>query len=296
MSALPLPLELELGADPGKLHRYFVLDVFTDVPLRGNQLGVFADARGFPDELMQRLALELNLAETIFVLPPEADGHARIRIFTPGSELPFAGHPVLGGAFVLAEALALDEVRLETGLGTIRVRLERSGGRVSFGWMEQPIPPWRPYARAAELLAALGVERALLPVELYENGPHHVLVRLESEDAVAALRPDMRALGAHDRVAASCFAGSGGRWKTRMFAPALGVPEDPATGSAAGPVAVHLGRHGAVPFGTPIELRQGVEIRRPSVLHARAEGTSERIERVEVGGSAVVVARGEFRA
>jgi len=288
--SLELPLELELAAN-----RYYVVDVFTDTPLEGNQLGVFADGRAFTDDQMQRLALELNVAETIFVLPPEQGGDVRIRIFTPASELPFAGHPVLGASFVVATALGLDEVRLETGLGVVPLRLERSRGRVVFGWMEQPVAPYRPYERADELLAALGVERSLLPVEAYENGPLHVFVRLESEEAVAALSPDLAALATHPRVGANCFAGSGSRWKTRMFAPSLGVPEDPATGSAAGPLAMHLARHGVVPFGERIEVRQGAEILRPSLLHACAHGTAEQIERVEVGGSAVIVARGEYR-
>jgi trans-2,3-dihydro-3-hydroxyanthranilate isomerase len=290
-------LPLDLGLEPGErgLHRYFVVDVFTDRPLEGNQLGVFADGRSLSSEEMQSLARELNVAETVFVLPPEQGGHARLRIFTPAAELPFAGHPLLGASFVVGTALELGEVRLETGLGIVPLRLERSGGRVVFGWMEQKIPPLRPYERADELLAALGVERSLLPVEAYENGPLHVFVRLESEEAVAALRPDLAALARHDGVGASCFAGSGAEWKTRMFAPALGVPEDPATGSAAGPLAVHLGRHGAVPFGRRIEIRQGAEIGRPSLLHARAEGSAERVETVEVGGSAVIVARGEYR-
>ena len=109
------------------------------------------------------------------------------------------------------------------------------------------------------------------------------------------LKPDLAALGTHARVGANCFAGSGTSWKTRMFAPSLGVPEDPATGSAAGPLAMHLGRHGVVPFGERIEIRQGVEILRPSLLHARAHGTAEKVERVEVGGSAVIVARGEYQ-
>lgn len=295
MTALELPLELELSADGGGLHRYYVVDVFTDTALEGNQLGVFADGRGFTDEQMQSLARELNVAETVFVLPPEQGGDVRIRIFTPASELPFAGHPVLGASFVVGGALAVDELQVETGLGVVPLRLERVEERVVFGWMEQPVAPRQPYERAEELLAALGVERSLLPVEVYENGPRHVFVRLESEEAVAALRPDLAALEGHARVAANCFAGSGGRWKTRMFAPSIGIAEDPATGSAAGPLAMHLGRHGVVPFGERIEIRQGAEILRPSLLHARAHGTAERIERVEVGGSAVIVARGEYR-
>jgi trans-2,3-dihydro-3-hydroxyanthranilate isomerase len=161
--------------------------------------------------------------------------------------------------------------------------------------MQQRVPAWSPYEHEAELLTALGVVRSGLPVEAYPNGPLHVYVELESERAVAELRPDMRAL-AELEACANCFAGHGKSWKTRMFAPGLGVSEDPATGSAAGPLAVHLGRHGRVAFGEEIEIRQGAEIGRPSVLYARAEGSPERVERVEVGGSAVIVARGEFLA
>ena len=123
-----------------------------------------------------------------------------------------------------------------------------------------------------------------------------VYVALRSEDEVAALDPDHAALG---RVAGiggvNCFAGSGDRWKTRMFAPGKGVPEDPATGSAAGPLAVHLARHGRIGWGDEIRISQGAEVGRPSTLHARVDGSADAIERVEVGGSAVVVARGEFR-
>src|SRR5205085_415658 len=158
-----------------------------------------------------------------------------------------------------------------------------------------PIPTWRSYEREAELLAALGVRRSRLPVLAYKNGPLHVYVELESEAEVAALRPDLGALAGLAEVGANCFAGSGRRWKTRMFAPAHGVPEDPATGSAAGPLALHLARHGWVPFGEEIVISQGAEIGRPSVLHALVEGTADAIERVEVGGSAVVVARREVR-
>ena len=277
------------------LRRYTVADVFTDTPLEGNQLAVFTDGSGIPGERMQLLARELNLSETVFVLPPEQGGDARIRIFTPAAELPFAGHPVLGTAFVLGDLFDLEVVRLETGVGMVPVALERDGDRIVFGRMEQPIPRWEAYEREAELLAALGVERSGLPVEAYSNGPLHVYVELESEEAVAALRPDLDALAELTGVGANCFAGSGGSWKTRMFGPALGIPEDPAAGSAAGPLAVHLARHGRIAFGDRIEIRQGAELGRPSILHACAEGSAERVERVEVGGSAVVVGRGEYR-
>jgi trans-2,3-dihydro-3-hydroxyanthranilate isomerase len=270
-------------------HRYVVADVFTDVPLAGNQLAVFTDAREIPEHLLQPLAREMAFSETVFVYPAEGKGHVRIRIFTPQLELPFAGHPVLGCAFVLAAPLQLQEIHLETGVGVVPVRLEREEMRIVFGRMEQPYPTVEPFREEAALLAALGVERSELPVELYDNGVRHVYVALGSERQVAELAPDLQALS---RVEAgvNCFAGSGLRWKTRMFGAALGVEEDPATGSAAGPLAVHLVRHGLVPLGEQVEISQGAELGRPSTLYARADEA-----RVEVGGSAVVVARGEFR-
>lgn len=274
--------------------RYVVVDVFTDEPLAGNQLAVFTDAREIPAELMQRLAREMNFSETVFVLPSE-EGDARIRIFTPTAELKFAGHPTLGSAFVLGGPLQLEVIRLETGAGVVPVRLEREGPRIVFGRMEQPLPTVEPYADAEELLDALGVARSELPVEVYDNGMEHVYVTLASEDEVAALKPDLARLADFPpRRGFNCIAGDGSRWKTRMFAPAGGVPEDPATGSAAGPLAVHAARHGRIDFGQEIEISQGAEIGRPSTLYARADGSADQLERVEVGGSAVIVARGEF--
>jgi trans-2,3-dihydro-3-hydroxyanthranilate isomerase len=292
------PMGTPRGRRPdGAASHYVIVDVFTDTPLQGNQLGVFTDARALSTEQMQRLARELNFSESVFVLPAQRGGDVRVRIFTPTAELPFAGHPVLGAAIVVAAALRSATVTLETGIGAVPVRLgaelERTA-RAAFGWMRQPNPSWRAYEHAGELLESLGVERSGLPVEAYVNGPLHVYVELEGEDRVAALRPDMRALAELGELCASCFAGSGRRWKTRVFAPGLGVAEDPATGSAAGPLAVHLARHGRTAFGEEIEVRQGEEIGRPSLLHARADGSPQRIERVEVGGAAVMVACGEF--
>jgi trans-2,3-dihydro-3-hydroxyanthranilate isomerase len=277
-------------------HPYVVADVFTDTPLQGNPLAVFTEAADIPAELMQRTARELNLSETAFVLPPERGGTAHLRIFTPAAELPFAGHPILGSAFVVGERDGGSEVRFETGAGLVPVALERDGEQgIRFGWMEQPLPAVEPYEDADELLRALGVERSGLPVEAYRNGPRHVYVELPSEDAVAALKPDLGAFPAGGDLGVNAFAGAGARWKTRNFAPALGVPEDPATGSAAGPLALHLARHGRIVFGDEIEIRQGLEIGRPSTLHARVDGSADRVERILVGGSAVIVARGEYR-
>jgi len=277
-------------------HRYVVADVFTDTPLQGNQVAVFTDARDIPEEQLQPIAREMNFSETAFVYKPEGEGHARVRIFTPATEVPFAGHPILGTAFVLAGPLQLEEIRLETLQGIVPVRLERDELRIVFGRMEQPLPTIEPYEGEAQLLAALGVERSELPVEVYDNGIRHVYVTLESEEAVAALRPELSRLGDLDAVlGVNCIAGSGTNWKTRMFAPAGGVPEDPATGSAAGPLALHLARHGRIGFGDEIEISQGVEIGRPSTLFARVDGSADQLERVEVGGSAVIVGRGELK-
>jgi trans-2,3-dihydro-3-hydroxyanthranilate isomerase len=271
--------------------RFVVTDVFSDVPFAGNQLAVFTDARGIPEERLQVLAREINFSETVFVYPAEGDGHARIRIFTPTLELPFAGHPVLGTAFVLGGPLQLDELWLETGAGVVPIRLERDGSRIVFGWMRQPAVAAEEYDGAAELLALLGVERSGLPVELYRQGPGYVYVELDSPEAVTAVKPDFVALAEVLPYGLDCFAQDGGAWKSRVFVPAHGVDEDPATGSAAGPLALHLSRHGRIAIGDEIEIRQGEELGRPSILHAVARSPEE----VEVGGSAVVVARGEFR-
>lgn len=276
-------------------YRYVVADVFTDTPLQGNQLAVFTDARGLDGRTMQSLALEIGFSETTFVLPAERGGTVRMRIFTPKSELPFAGHPCLGTAWVLAGPLQRDLVELETASGIVPVELDRDdSGAITFGRMVQPLPTVEPYPDVDSLLHALGVAASRVPVERYDNGVRHTLVSLGSKEEVAAVRPDLSAL-AELGAYVSCFAGEGARWKTRMFAPGAGVPEDPATGSAAGPLAVHLCRHGLVEWGEWIEISQGVELGRPSTLFARADARDGQVSEVTVGGRAVVVARGEFR-
>jgi trans-2,3-dihydro-3-hydroxyanthranilate isomerase len=275
--------------------RYLLLDVFSERPLEGNQLAVFLDGRALEAARMQALARELNLAETVFLLPAGDGADVRARIFTPATELPFAGHPVLGAAAVVARALALDTVTLETGAGPVPVAVQQRTDRVSSGWMRQPLPRCSPFEAPDALLEALGLGSSELPVLVYENGPRHVYVTAPDEATVAALRPDLGALARlGEGIGVNCFAGAGSSFKTRMFAPALGVPEDPATGSAAGPLALHLARHGRIAYGQEIEIRQGDEIGRPSLLRARVQGSDEVLEAVEVGGSAVLVAAGEF--
>lgn len=276
-------------------YRFLVVDVFTDTPLAGNQLAVFTNAVGMSDELMQRVAREINFSETTFVLPSEDGGDIRMRIFTPSRELPFAGHPTLGTAFAVAGPLQSVMVRIETGSGVVPVILEREGAKLVFGRMQQPVPSVEPYPEAARLLAALRIERSELPVELYDNGVRHVYVTLPTPADVATVRPDVELLEAvlgEDAVNVS--AAKGVYAKTRMFMRDVGIREDPATGSAAGPLAAHLARHGRISWGDELTISQGDEVGRPSLLYARAEGASGEIASVEVGGSAVVVAKGEF--
>lgn len=274
-------------------YRYVHADVFTDVPLTGNQLAVFTDGRGLDDATMQALAFEIGFSETVFALPPEQGGTARIRIFNPKAEMPFAGHPTLGAAFVLGAPLQLGVIDLETGVGVVPVRLERdASGALVFGRMTQLVPTVAEHETPERVLAALGVERSTLPIELYDNGARHVVVCLADEAELAAVRPDGDAIAALEVTGVNCVANGATGWRNRMF---WTNGEDPATGSAAGPIACHLARHGLIGWGEEIVLRQGVEMGRPSTLHARADGGDGLIDGVEVGGSAVVVARGEFR-
>jgi trans-2,3-dihydro-3-hydroxyanthranilate isomerase len=287
-------------------HPYTVLDVFTDTPLAGNPLAVFTAGEEIPSRLMQAVARELNLSETIFLLPGDDESDATVRIFTPAAELPFAGHPTLGAAFVVGgeegAASGRDFVRLRTGVGVIEVTLTREHGEIVYGEMGQNQPKITPISDSSSIFQALGVERAELPVEVYENGPQHTMVALSTPDQVAALTPDLAALARLGRdlelpsLGVSCFAKvSDGHFKTRMFAPGLGVAEDPATGSAAGPLVLHLVRHGWAAPGDEIEIVQGVEIDRPSLLRARIDGDPANPTRIAVGGSAVTVAHGHFR-
>lgn len=276
---------------------FTICDVFTDKPLQGNQLAVFSDGASVPDELQQPLAREINFSETVFVYPPEDPANtARIRIYVPTAEIPFAGHPVIGTAIVLATERGLDRLVLETGVGPIEISVDGS-----FATMLQRVPTVAPFEHAEELLKVLGVDHSELPVEVYDNGMAHIYVVLDSPESVAALDPDVAALArlqtstGNEGSGFNCFAGSGTKWKTRMFAPAQISGEDPATGSAAGPLACHAVRHGLVDLGTEITISQGAEIGRPSTLYARVSGDSrDAITEVAVRGSAVIVGNGSF--
>ncbi|MFG3043398.1 PhzF family phenazine biosynthesis protein [Streptomyces sp. NPDC048241] len=277
------------------MHPYVVVDAFATEVLKGNPVAVYFDADDLTASQMQCIAREMNLSETTFVLAPREGGDALVRIFTPVNELPFAGHPLLGTAIAIGNRGPLDQLKLETAKGIIPFELTRTDGVVTAAWMQQPVPEWEPFDRREELLAALGVEETALPVDIYRNGPRHVLVGLHSVAELSALRPDHRALGAFEDMAANCFAGSGTQWRSRMFSPAYGVVEDAATGSAAGPIAIHLARHGLIEYGQRIVITQGVEMGRPSPMHSLAEGSGERATQVVVGGDGVIALEGTLR-
>jgi trans-2,3-dihydro-3-hydroxyanthranilate isomerase len=279
-------------------HDYEIWDVFTDTPLEGNPLGVFPRAEDLPSRLHQRLARELNLSETVFILPEDpAVADAQIRIYTPMTELPFAGHPTLGAAYAVAARHGYRRVRLRTGAGIVEVTMTRDEhGAITQGEMRQPIPTVADHPDPVGLLAALGLERSELPVELYTNGPSHAVVTVAARATLSALTPDMGALVALGEFGVAVVARTGpAQVCSRNFCPALGVPEDPATGSAAAPVAVHLLRHGLEAAGTAIEISQGVEMGRPSRLLATAWGSATEVEAVTVAGGAVRVATGRYR-
>jgi trans-2,3-dihydro-3-hydroxyanthranilate isomerase len=261
-------------------HRYVLCDVFAQRPLEGNALCVFTDARNLDEARMQALARELNLSETAFVLPPEAGGHFRLRIFTPSRELPFAGHPVIGTAVVLGRVVPIQELVLETGAGLLTVRLVREEAAVSGAVMQQPAPTFSMHPAGDAVCAALGLEAR--PVVVGDNGLKVALVDAGSQEQLSTLTPNLGALLAIDGIEILSVYADGDPVRVRVFCPWAGIAEDPGTGAAAGPLGVHLGRS--------LTILQGVEICRPSTITVEvAEGMGPR-----VGGSAVLVGRGHY--
>ncbi|MFD0255042.1 PhzF family phenazine biosynthesis protein [Streptomyces sp. NPDC127113] len=274
------------------MHTYVVVDAFSRRPLSGNPVAVVLESDDLSADQMQRIAREMNLSETTFVLRARKGGDAYVRIFTPVNELPFAGHPLLGTAVALAGRTGAQRLDLETAQAVVPFHLEEAGQGALRARMRQPVPTWGPFDHADEVLEALGIGASSLPVEVYVNGPRHVLVGVESVGALSKLDPDHRALSRFRDLAFNCIAGQGSTWRNRMFSPAYGVVEDAATGSAAGPVAIHLARHGLLAYGRPLGIVQGVEIGRTSHMEALVHGHGERVDSVEVAGHAVVTAEG----
>jgi trans-2,3-dihydro-3-hydroxyanthranilate isomerase len=287
------------------------VDVFTRRAFGGNQLAVFTDARGLADVEMQAIAREMNYSESTFVLPPDdRSNDARVRIFTPGRELPFAGHPTVGTAYVLGTARGLGALRLELGVGPIGVSVELGDGRAGAAEMEQPLPTFRPVnSDAATLAGLLGLApedvAASPPPEFGSAGVEFLYLPLRSLEAVQRASADLAALrrffADHGHPAIYVFStetvSPDAAAHARMFALSLGsgVNEDPATGSAAGPVGASLVRHGLQQPGR-FTLEQGYEIQCPSQIEVEIAVTAGAVRRVRVGGGVVRVAEGVLLA
>ena len=298
--------------------RFFIYDVFTDRPFEGNQLAVFPDARGLSARQMQTLTREMNFSESTFVLPAETPGtDNRMRIFTPGAELPMAGHPTIGTTFALADegviASGRDKFVFGLGVGPTTVELAWAQAALSFAWMDQRLPDFRePASSRADIIRAAGldtaaVDRTNLPVEEVSCGVPFIFVPVATRAAVDAAEPDMSTM---KRLRSAFPGGHVGLFVfstepvdrevtaySRMFAPGLGVAEDPATGGASGPLGSYLVKHKLAPAAGDMLSWQGVAMGRPSRIHIRitraADGATTR---VQVGGQAVRVGEGRIVA
>ena len=288
------------GPSLGTVYGYVIADVFTDTALEGNPLAVVPDAAGPTPERMQRIAREgSNLSETTFVLPPTGGGDVRVRIFTPVGELPFAGHPTFGTAAVLAATghpgVRGGGLRMETGMGVVPSGSPGgpAGGCSPRGCCSRS----RSGSRTRGPRSCRRTRRRGFRCRSRSTATGRGTRSSGSGTCeLSALRVDLRALAEHEDLAANCFAPTDDPlvWRARMFSPAYGVTEDAGTGSAAGPLALHLGRHGRAPLGGAITVRQGVEMGRPSTIRAQVTMAGGAVERVEIAGSAVVVADGRL--
>jgi trans-2,3-dihydro-3-hydroxyanthranilate isomerase len=289
-------------------YRYYLCDVFTDRAFHGNPLAVLSDARGLDGETMQAIAREFRFSETAFVTPPDDPRHtARVRIFTPGGELPFAGHPTLGSAYVLGSigaAPGARELVFEQAIGPVTVTIERDRGRIVRCTLTAARPPEQGAAGPPEgkLAQMLGLNTAdfAAPAECWSCGVPFLVVPLGSIDALAraSLHRErwVSLLGNSEAGNVYPVAADGDTWRVRMFAPGLGVGEDPATGAAAAALAGWLIRR--TPAGAATRqwtIRQGAEIGRPSTIYLEADVEAGRATRVRVGGAAVMIGDGVLR-
>jgi trans-2,3-dihydro-3-hydroxyanthranilate isomerase len=282
---------------------YHVVDVFTSTPLEGNALAVFPDGSGLDTNTMQRIAREMNLSETTFIIPGESrDGATRVRIFTPGREMAFAGHPTVGTAYVMrrlgivpADVAAFE---LLENVGRVRVRVDR--GDDPMLWLTNPIIRDMGALPRDLCAAALNLaERDLLPdipCEIFSAGVPISFIPLKDPDTVDRATPNaevMRRL-TRDNQDAQCFfpfAPTASGAYSRMFAPEFGIVEDPATGGATGPLAAFMMKHGLAlrADGTRLVSEQGKKMGRRSLLHVLVHGESGS-DGIEVGGHVVAVA------
>jgi trans-2,3-dihydro-3-hydroxyanthranilate isomerase len=305
-----------------KEYRFVQVDVFTEEAFGGNPLAVFPDAEGLTTQEMQKLAREMNLSETTFVLPPrDKSADFKVRIFTPGLELPFAGHPVVGTHWVLAHLGRVDlkepttEVRFELGVGVLPAELEVVDGRVRRVVMTSDQPTFLDVLEdVTELAAGLGlppeaITETGLPVQAVSTGIPSLMVPIRSLAEVQALDGGRLNVAALTQACESVETNTAlvftletedpqATVHVRMFAPMVGVPEDPATGSANGTLGAYLVHHRAVPVheGTNhFVSEQGAEMGRPSTLHVLVDTSGDEITRVRVAGSVVPVVEGTVR-
>ena len=301
--------------------RYLHLDVFTDRPFEGNQLAVFPEPAGLTTHDMQTITREMNFSECTFIFPAEGagTGRVRMRIFTPGEELPMAGHPTIGSTFALVAEGVIERGRenfvFELGIGPTPVSLEWEEDRLSFAWMTQPLPTFgEPLAEPAAIAAAVGIgERDLaadLPVQMVSCGVPFLFIPIASRQAVDSVSVDRKALArccrnaGLDELPAFFFTtdgagkngGSAGTVYSRMLAPGFGITEDPATGSASGPLGCYLVHHEVVSSEAARNIisLQGVAMKRPSRIYISIDSRDGGISRVRVGGKSVMVGRGEL--
>ena len=290
-------------------HPYLHLDVFTTVPLSGNQLAVFHEPGAWTADTMQDIAREMNFSETTFIYPPETQGAiARVRIFTPGGELPMAGHPTVGTAFALAHlgriAPADTGIVFDLGVGPTPVALDWRDGALAYAWMTQPRPSFGPRLdQRPQVAMSLGLQPedldGALPVQVVSCGVPFAYVPLVSREAVDRTTLDratwQRTCAAHGLAEHKVFVfaledrGDPAVLYSRMFAPGLGVAEDPGTGSASGPLGAYLVEHGIA--RAPVNRfvsHQGVKMQRPCRIDVRIALDGGAITRVEIGGAARV--------
>jgi trans-2,3-dihydro-3-hydroxyanthranilate isomerase len=291
----------------GRRYTIHVVDVFTEKPLAGNQLAVVLDAEGIPGDVMQRIAKEMNISETTFVLAAEKPGNAaRVRIFTPGAELPFAGHPTIGTSWVLfTEGLVPGgslNFTLEEGVGPVAVRGERLASGLRF-WMTHPKVNFGAVnSERGAAAAALGLaDKDLLPdipIQTASTGVPFVYVALNDARTVDAAVSEKDRLGAVFSEGVFLFAAIGGnRLYSRMFSPhVLDIHEDPATGSGSGPLGAFAVKYGLVPRSTEVSIvsEQGTKMGRQSFIHIKLayEDGADLPSRIEVGGSVVPTLKG----
>lgn len=288
---------------------YLLFDVFAETPFAGNQLAVFPQAGGLDDATMQTLANELNLAESIFL---ERTGDvrvpARVRIFTPRVEVPFAGHPTVGATVAIADVLRwvppdVTEFALTERIGDVAVRVER--GDFTTAWLRTPpvaLGTTFERARGAALVSLADADlRADLPVQTASAGSPFLYVPATSSEAVdrAAFDAGVAAslIDAAPHIGVFVFAQTPQGTYARMFAPASGIAEDPATGSATGPLYAYLLAHGALPaHSAQYASEQGVKLGRRSVLHVRVAFRGDALDYIDVGGRAIAIGNGAITA